>query len=343
METWALNFFEGQGHTTGQGIFSKIHDEVQEVVLKNMGSLGSRLQGRGIHVQRDASFRNWTTFRVGGSMACLAQPCSEEQLLESLRAFKEAGEIPRVLGNGSNILAGDEPHQGAVLHLAGAFRSFRFQGTRMVVGAGALLPHVALAACRQGLAGLELLAGIPGSVAGAVLMNAGCEGAELGDCVEQVHGFDLDGTSRCWTRDEMTWAYRDSVFQHISGFVILTEISLRLVPGKSEELLEKRRSVLRLRRGKFPLSSFSAGSFFRRTSEGPAGLLLDRAGMKGEREGDAEISRMHANFIINRGNATCLDVLRLASRASASVRTRFGVDLVPEVCLWNSSRASVHL
>jgi len=301
-----------------------------------MKEIEAILRAAGSPFRTDASFRELTTFRIGGPIAFLAEPQNEAQLQGLLAASCEAGIEPFFLGNGSNLLAGDAPYGGLVVKLGGSLRSFRFEGEGVLCGAGALLPHLSLAACQKGFKGLERLSGVPATVGGAVFMNAGCEGQEIGSLVEAVQGFDPSGRPKRWTRPEMEWGYRASSFGSLPKGTVLTRVVLRLSPGSGDLLLEKRLEILRLRRGKFPLSLFSAGSFFRGTELGPAGALLERAGMKGAREGDAEISSLHANFIVNRKRATSGQVLRLADRAAKRVKERFGVDLSPEVRILES-------
>jgi len=296
-----------------------------------MKALERVLQATGSPIKTDTSFRQLTTFRIGGPIALLAEPETDEQLQSLLVVSKDTEIPPLVLGNGSNILATDASYQGLVVKLGGSFRDFRFEGDRVSCGAGVLLSRLALASCKQGLSGLEELAGIPATLGGAICMNAGCEGREIGSLVEAVQGFTRTGSHKTWSREELDWGYRTSSFQNPSEGTVLTRMVLRLVSSSSQALLERRLEILRLRRRKFPLSRFSAGCFFRGTEKGPAGALLDQAGMKGAREGDAEISSLHANFIVNRKQATSDQVLRLADRAARSVKERFDVVLSSEV------------
>ncbi|MCL2003744.1 MAG: UDP-N-acetylmuramate dehydrogenase [Oscillospiraceae bacterium] len=265
-----------------------------------------------------------TTFRIGGPCGRLYEPSDTERAIELLRGLEGAV----VLGGGSNLLAADEGVSAPIIRTANLNR-ITFDGVTVRAGCGAGLPELARAAAKRGLSGLEWSSGIPGSVGGAAVMNAGAYDGEMSQVVTEALVF--DGNDAVTVRD-FDFAYRRSVFHSRPEWTVL-EVTLKLAEG-DREVITARMDELRVRRNqKQPVSLPSAGSFFRRPEGGYAAELIDRCGLKGTRVGGAQISEKHAGFIVNTGGAACLDVLRLAALARETVFRRTGVELEPEVRL----------
>ena len=271
-----------------------------------------------------------TTFRIGGPARYLFRAQSEAQLGEILVRLEDNGIGFRVLGGGSNILVDDAGYPGAVIRLDGGLAGIDFNGARATVGAGALLARLVAECARRGLAGVECLAGIPGTAGGALVMNAGGRHGYVGPLVRSVSVFD-GARLREVAGADAAFSYRSSSF---AGKVVgSAELELRPFPAQAvaastrEIMLEKRRLQ--------PLSAASAGCVFRNPPNGPpAGALIDRAGLKGAWVGGARVSQMHANYIVNAGGATAADVKRLIEKVRAAVSAKFGVELELEIDLW---------
>lgn len=291
----------------------------------------------GVQVMSHPRLSQYTTFRIGGEAPLLITAMTHDGLIRALHKLHEERICPLILGKGSNLLVSDRGVRVPVLRLAGELAELAVKGTRLVAGGGALLPHAARRSCLAGLSGIERLSGIPGTLAGAVFMNAGCEGVSIGERVQEVEAMTLEGKRVTFRAQDFEWGYRRSVFSkksHGKDLLIITKVILDLSEGSPETLLQERLRILRLRREKFPLSLPSAGSFFKATDKGPAGLLIDQAGLKGRAMGGACVSSRHANFIVNTGHATSQDVRRLADEICTVVLSRFGEILEPEVLTW---------
>lgn len=273
-----------------------------------------------------------TTWRIGGEAAVI-EAVSTGMLADALGKAHELGVETFLLGRGSNLLVSDDGYDGLVIRLAGDFRRVSWarggDGWLLSAGAAAMLPGLAGAACMKGAAGLEFAVGIPGSLGGAVFMNAGAYGGSISDRVVTVDV--LDGNSvRKMDRAACGFGYRASSFQE-SGALVLS-VSLGLDPGDRDGLVEAASAILRKRRESFPLDLPNAGSVFRRVEGAPPpGRLIEDAGLKGRRAGGAMISRLHANFIVNTGGASASDVLELMRDARRAVFDASGVSLPEEV------------
>lgn len=273
-----------------------------------------------------------TSFGIGGPADLLVEPASGEEL-GAILAFARRGAVPyATIGLGTNVLVRDGGFRGLVIKMTGfreltALSSERSEG-RLRGGAGLPLHDVADYAANLGLAGLEFAGGIPGSLGGAVVMNAGAYGGEIGQVVEDCLVVEADGSSRRLAGSELAFSYRSSAIRRDQ---IIVEAVLRLNADSPEAILE-RMADYRLRRGRSqPLAARSAGSVFRRPRGHYAGALIEQAGLKGRRVGDAEVSTQHAGFIINRGEATAADVLALMGLVREAVRDASGVELEPEI------------
>lgn len=277
----------------------------------------------------DEPMSKHTSFKIGGPAKILVVPKRVEEI-PALFDFVEKKGLPvTLLGNGSNVLVKDGGIPGLVLKLAGGPTKVMIDGEILVAEAGALMPRVAFVASRQNLAGLEFMAGIPGSVGGGVVMNAGAHGQNMSQVVTRVETVNRDGVLKLISLETLKLGYRNSSLQDGHSFV--TRVYFKLHGGNGEQIRQKREKNLAVRRAKQPLSWPSAGSIFINPKEQAAGYLLEQAGTKGWVRGGAEVSQKHANFIINKGGATARDVLQLINEAKELVFKRFGVELQLEI------------
>lgn len=273
-----------------------------------------------------------TTFRIGGPADCFLQLESEEQLGKLRRYLDLAGVPFFVLGNGSNLLVSDEGYRGVILQIGQKMSGIAVRGCRIAAQAGATLAQAARAALENGLTGLEFAAGIPGTVGGGVVMNAGAYGGEMSQVVTQVNVVAGDGETLELDNETMEFGYRHSAIKH-SPFIV-TEVTFELERGNRDAIREKMDALAARRREKQPLEYPSAGSTFKRPEGYFAGQLIMEAGLRGYQSGGARVSDKHCGFIVNTGNATARDVRNVMHEVTLQVKERFGVDLEPEIiCL----------
>lgn len=280
-----------------------------------------------IHLQEPMA--GHTTFRIGGPADCFVQLEDEEQLRKVRRYLGLAGVPFFVLGNGSNLLVDDAGYRGVVLQIGQKMSDISVQGCHIIAKAGATLRQVAVAALEHGLTGFEFASGIPGTVGGGVVMNAGAYGGEMSQVVNQVRVVSKEGESMVLDNDTMEFRYRGSVIRG-SAFTV-TEVTFRLEPGDREAIRAKMEELAARRREKQPLEYPSAGSTFKRPEGHFAGKLIMEAGFAGYRIGGAQVSEKHCGFVINTGDATARDVRALIEEIQARVKERFRVDLEPEI------------
>lgn len=275
-----------------------------------------------------------TTWGIGGTVRFFAAPRNGAELASLLAISYRRGIPAYVLGGGSNLLIGDGALDALVVSftradaLAGIHvdRSAR----RIVAGGGASLSGVLHHAASAGLAGLEGLAGIPGTVGGAVQMNAGSASAGIGARVVEVKGLDYRGAARAFGVGDLVFGYRRS---NLAGIVV-TEVTLQLSEENADTIQERMKARLAEKRATQPLQGKSAGCVFRNPEGESAGRLLEQAGLKGHAIGGAVVSERHANFFLNAGGATAMDMLRLIEYAGETVRREFGIELTREVHVW---------
>ena len=270
-----------------------------------------------------------TTFRVGGEAECLIMVWTEEELGKLIRYLNQIEEAYFILGNGSNLLVGDKGYRGIVLKFDGPMEEVSVEETRIRARAGALLSKVAAEAKNHGLSGLEFAAGIPGSIGGGVVMNAGAYGGEMKQVVVSVRGLDAEGEILLLDNETMEFGYRTSAIKN-RPFIVL-EVTLQLTEGSPEEIGAKMEELALLRRSKQPLEYPSAGSTFKRPEGYYAGKLIMEAGMRGYRIGGAQVSDKHCGFVVNTGNATAADIREVIEEVQEKVRERFHVSLEPEI------------
>lgn len=286
----------------------------------------------GTHL-RDEPMSRHTNFRIGGPADLMYIPNSVNALDAALRYLNQNGIPVLILGGGYNLLVSDQGFRGAAVKLPeGITDPIHFQEQTVTASAGLPLKRLVREAAARGLAGIENLAGIPGTVGGAIYMNAGAYGSCVADVFRSAQAVCPEGGLRSMSVADLQFNYRSSILQEMRCTVI-TGAVFKLRPGANPAELEDRcREIIRIRNGKHPVGLPSAGSFFRNTRGlPPAGRLIEEAGLKGLAVGGAQVSPMHANFIVNTGGATCREVLDLMARVQEHVQRIHGVLLEPEV------------
>ena len=270
------------------------------------------------------------SFRIGGPARAMLLPKSREELLAACALRGEMGVKPFVMGNGTNLLVTDGALEKIVIKTAGALCGVSRQGREITAESGATLARVAVTAQQAALSGFEFAHGIPGSMGGAVSMNAGAYGGEIKDVLIQSEYLDSEGCLHTLTAPEHGLSYRRSVFSAHEDWVIVSS-KILLTPGDGAEIQEKMRVLSEKRRASQPLDKPSAGSTFKRPATGYAAALIDQAGLKGFSVGGAQVSEKHAGFVINAGGASFDDVIRLMEHIKETVLRSSGVELEPEV------------
>lgn len=284
-----------------------------------------------MEIRKNEPMRNHTTFRTGGEADWFLLPDTAEEFQAVVRRLNLDGVPWYVLGNGSNLLVSDRGIRGVVISTEKLNRLER-DGRILRAGAGVLLSKAAAMACREGLGGLEFAAGIPGTVGGAAVMNAGAYGSEMKDVLETVTALDKEGTIRLFRAEELELGYRTSRIMR-EGCLVL-EASYLLNPGETEEIRNRMDELAARRKEKQPLEYPSAGSTFKRPEGYFAGKLIEDAGLKGFSVGGAQVSEKHAGFVINRDHAAASDIYRLCQEVKRRVMEQTGVSLEMEVRLW---------
>ena len=280
------------------------------------------------HILEKEPMKKHTTFRVGGPADVLIQPDTEE-LKKVIRLCAQQGEPCCVIGNGSNLLIGDKGIRGLVIEMLSVKDAIEINGDTIRAGAGMLLSKTAMEAAKAGLSGMEFAAGIPGTIGGAVVMNAGAYGGEMKDILVSVTVLDEEGELRRIQAEDLNLGYRRSNI--IENHYIVVEAVLKLKQGETSEILAQMDTLKQQRREKQPLEYPSAGSTFKRPEGYFAGKLIMDAGLRGYQVGGAMVSEKHCGFVINAGDATAADIRRLMQDVSDTVQEKFGVTLEPEV------------
>lgn len=284
----------------------------------------------------NADMREYTSFKAGGKADLLLIPDTTEELSEALKEAKDIREKTdgksgiMILGNGSDTLVKDGGYRGTVIKLGDGFSEITVSGNVLTAGSAALLSQVSKVAAQNSLSGLECESGIPGSIGGAVFMNAGAYGGEIKDVIKGVTAVSREtGEIKEMTKDELDLSYRHSIFTETGD--IITEAVFEMEPADREAIEEKMKDLAEKRNSKQPLQYPSAGSFFKRPEGFFAGKLIQDAGLKGLSVGGAQVSEKHSGFIINTGNATATDIISLMHLVQNTVYDKFGVMLEPEV------------
>ena len=282
--------------------------------------------GSGIFMEEP--MKKHTTFRVGGPADVLVQP-DETALAAILALCRQYHVSYSFIGNGSNLLVGDKGIRGVVIEMTDPMGNIEVDGTQITAQAGAMLSKIANTAASNGLGGMEFAAGIPGSVGGAVVMNAGAYGGEVKDIIEKVYVLDENGAQLELDRDALDLGYRHSCIPEKK--YIVTKVVLELVPRNEAEIRSEMKELNEKRAEKQPLQYPSAGSTFKRPEGYFAGKLIMDAGLRGYQVGGAQVSEKHCGFVINKGDATAADICQLMRDVSDKVQAQFGVVLEPEV------------
>ena len=272
----------------------------------------------------------FTSFRAGGKADCLVQPQDKEQLKAVLQLLAGSDVPYMVMGNGSNILVKDSGYKGVIVKMGDAFSQISIEGDVLTAGCGALMSKVANAALEESLTGFEFASGIPGSLGGAVFMNAGAYGGEMVQIIKEATLISKDGSREyTMTCDELELSYRHSVL-HETGDIAV-RVTLQLAKGDKEAIKAEMKDLAAKRNAKQPVHLPSAGSFFKRPEGYFAGKLVQDAGLKGFSVGAAQVSPLHSGFVVNNGGATATEILQLMEIVQATVMDKFGVKLEPEV------------
>lgn len=282
----------------------------------------------GLRLLENEPMNTHCSFRIGGPAELFAEPSAEGELQTLILLLKQENIPYVVIGRGTNLLVSDEGVRGVVIHLGDALAHADFQNGGISAGAGIPLARLASLACAQGLTGLEFAHGIPGTLGGAVVMNAGAYGGEMKDVVRSVRFLGCD-TGKVEETSDLDFAYRHSRFSH--GKEIVLSATLSLTPGDPEAIRARMSELSARRANSQPLDKPSAGSTFKRPATGYAAAMIDGAGLKGYTIGGAMVSEKHAGFVVNTGGATCKDVLTLMTHIQQRVREKYGVELEPEV------------
>lgn len=270
-----------------------------------------------------------TTFRIGGPADYFLLPSSSEEVKGILEICKEESLQYFILGNGSNLLVSDEGYRGVIIQLYRNYGGLTVEGTEIRAGAGVLLSQIAATARNESLTGFEFAGGIPGTLGGAVVMNAGAYGGELKDVLKEAVVMDREGNIFTVPVEKLAMGYRTSLVK-TAGYLVL-EAVISLKKGSQEEIRDTMKDLADRRISKQPLEYPSAGSTFKRPEGYFAGKLIMDAGLRGYQVGDAQVSEKHCGFVINKGNATAADVLTLIENVREKVQKQFGVTLEPEV------------
>lgn len=277
----------------------------------------------------DEPMSEHTTFAVGGPADILVLPQSVKEMSLAIRAARSL-ELPvTVLGGGSNVLVRDGGIRGVVIQLNQMTKVLSCNGTKILASAGYMLKDVCQFAQQQGLTGVEFACGIPGTLGGAVFMNAGAYGGEMSHVVSRVRTVNSTGGVHTYNAPNLGFAYRQSRFQKSQEFVVEIELTLR--QGDKKEIQQAMDDLMQKRRSKQPLEMHSAGSTFKRPPGYFAGTLIDQTGLKGLSCGDAQVSTKHAGFVVNTGHASAKDVLQVIHEVQKRVENAHGVHLEPEV------------
>ena len=280
-----------------------------------------------MEIIKNEPMKNHTTFKIGGlaDEFCSAKSIDE---IKELIEYAQNKQIPYfVIGNGSNILVSDKGIRGLVIKLSGDFADYEIAGDVIKAKSGALLSTLAKAALSESLSGMEFASGIPGSLGGAVYMNAGAYGGQMSDIVKSVTYLEKGEVKKI--DKDFGFGYRKSLFADLG--VIVLEAELQLQKGEASEIKAKMEDYKNRRTEKQPLNMPSAGSVFKRPEGNFAGKLIEDAGLKGCKIGGALVSEKHAGFIVNTGNATCAEVMALIRHIQKTVKEKFGVELETEV------------
>lgn len=281
------------------------------------------------YIIEDEMMNKHTTFKVGGPADLYVIPRSEEELVYAIEVCKSENVPYYVIGNGSNLLVTDKGFRGVIIEVYRQMSDITVEGNCITAYAGALLSKIANTALEHGLTGLEFAHGIPGALGGAVTMNAGAYDGEMKQVLESATVIDDKGQVRTLSADELELEYRKSIISRL-GYTVI-KATMRLEGGDKEAISAKMKDLMQRRRDKQPLEYPSAGSTFKRPVGHFAGKLIMDAGLRGYQLGGAQVSEKHCGFVINKDHATCQDILDLIHYIQEEVKSKFDVQIEPEV------------
>ena len=288
-----------------------------------------KLLQAGIPFRENEPLAAHCTFKIGGPAQLFVQPQTEQQLCSVAALCKEQAVRYYLLGNGSNILFADEGFAGVVLDVSALGSDIAVEGNMLTAGAGVRLTALCRAALEHSLSGLEFAYGIPGTVGGAVYMNAGAYGGEMKDVLTVVRYLTAEGKVVQASAAELDLSYRHSIFEENGGCILSAQFALQ--PGNAADIRAKMDELMAKRVDKQPLDKPSAGSTFKRPAGAFAAALIDQCGLRGFRHGGAAVSDKHCGFVVNLGGATCADVLALCDEVRAIVKEKTGYELEKEI------------
>ena len=281
-------------------------------------------------VKYDEPLKNHTTFQIGGKCIALIEPKKVEDIIEAIKICRENNLKFFVIGNGSNLLVPDDGYNGVIIKIKSEFSNIQVEGECLIAHSGSKLSEVYTVAYENSLTGFEFASGIPGTIGGAIFMNAGAYGGEMKDIVESVEVLDLDNYEvKELKNEELDFSYRKSIIQR-KNYIVLT-IKLKLKKGNKEEINAIYEDLRKKRNSKQPLNFGSAGSTFKRPEGHFASKLIEDAGLKGYHINDAWVSEKHSGFIVNKGNASYKEVMELIEYVQKVVFEKFEVKLETEV------------
>lgn len=273
--------------------------------------------------------KNHTYFKIGGNVDLLLIPANVDQLLEAVKLLQKHGEKPIVIGNGTNLLVSDKGIRGVVIKVSKKMSNIAVEGDKIVADSGCLLSQIASKALENALEGFEFAGGIPGSLGGAIAMNAGAYDGEMKDVIDSVVCMNKEGELFELSNEKLKFSYRHSAIQ--AEDLIVLQAKIKLQKGDAAAIKAKIDDFAERRITKQPLNMPSAGSTFKRPIGDYASRLIEANGLKGLRYGDAQVSEKHCGFIVNVGEAKCQDVMRLISVIQKTVKDQSGIELCPEV------------
>ncbi len=294
-----------------------------------MEQLKQQLAEAGIAFKENEPLAAHCTFKIGGPARLFVQPADRAQLCRAIALCKAQNTRYYLLGNGSNILFADEGYDGAVLDISAMQDTVEVCGTVLTAGAGVRLSALCKTALAHGLTGLEFAYGIPGTVGGAVYMNAGAYGGEMKDVLTTVQYLTAAGEVQQAAASALDLRYRHSIFEENGGCILSAQFTL--APGEPDAIRARMEELMAKRLDKQPLDKPSAGSTFKRPAGAFAAALIDQCGLRGYRHGGAAISNKHCGFVVNLGGASCADVLALCEQVRAIVKEKTGYDLEKEI------------
>lgn len=275
---------------------------------------------------------NHTSFKIGGPADVYVIPANEFELVDLMRFLRSKGIKYYIIGKGTNLLVSDKGVRGCVINILDKMSKINVIGNKVSVEAGALMVQIADECCNNNLTGFEPLCGIPGTIGGAISMNAGAYDKEISSLVLSVDVIDENSKIKTLYKDELDFSYRHSIIED-KGYVV-TKVRLQLREGDGEEIRKKMSRFTALRTIKQPLEYPSAGSVFKRPENAFASQLIQESNLQGESVGGAEVSSKHAGFIVNTGNATAADVYKLIEKIQSRILTYYNINLEPEIKLW---------